>query len=147
MALDIQTITIDTLGANNITRDVIIVDGTGDNAEILVKTGMPENDLATLTAVATLGVGSTLKDKMQSYVLPNGKTAWDVFGGSVKTMAKLKASYSSVYTKAACASKIAASNAAIQGAIVDLDAITVADSLADAQVSAEAALDALAAVA
>jgi hypothetical protein len=147
MALNVQTVTVKTLSTGDLTRDVIVVDGTGDSAEVLIKTGMPADALKMLTTIDANGVGTTLKDKMQSYVLPNGKTAWAAFGGSVKTMASFKSSYSSVYTKTGCASKVAAFNTAIQNAKTSLTAIAGAANLAAAQTSATAALAALATVA
>lgn len=147
MALNIQTVTIKTLGFGDLTREVIVVAGTGDTAEVLIKSGMPADVLATLTTIEADGVGATLKAKMQAYVLPNGKTAWAVMGDSVKTMAEFKQAYILVDAKSASAGEIAGVNAVIQEAKVDLVAVATAADLAAAQALAASALATLSAVA
>jgi len=83
MALVYKTLTITTV-TPNISVNFISFGGVGSAEELILKDPLFPIDIAYLEEVDTNGTGATLKDKMATYILPNGANALEQYGDSIR---------------------------------------------------------------
>lgn len=69
----------DSISIAGTATDVLTLAGTGDTREFILVSVLTDADVAVLDDINTNGVGATLKEKMQAWVLDNGRFAYDVY--------------------------------------------------------------------
>jgi hypothetical protein len=97
MALVYKTLTITTV-TPNINVNFISFGGAGATEELILKDPLFPIDIAYLEEVDANGAGLTLKDKMSTYILPNGANALEQYGDSIRTFA----TWGELYINKAC---------------------------------------------
>lgn len=121
MALSYDSISIAGTATN-----VLTLAGTGDTREFILASVLTDADVAVLDDINTNGVGATLKEKMQAWVL-NGRSAYDVYKFSVQVFASYDASLRQLL-----ATRLAGSVVAAQTKQLEEIAAVIASADADA---------------
>lgn len=87
-----MALTYDSISIAGTATDVLTLAGTGDTREFILASVLTGNDVAVLDDINTNGVGATLKEKMQAWVLGNGRKAYDAYQLSAHIFASYDAS-------------------------------------------------------
>lgn len=102
-----MALSYDSISIAGTATDVLTLAGTGDTREFILASVLTDADVAVLDDINTNGVGATLKEKMQAWVL-NGRSAYDVYKLSVQVFASYDAALRQLFATRLSGSVVAA---------------------------------------